>query len=254
MTMPTAPTIDTTQSVLGYRAFERWAFQPVAFGTVTGWMCSALPPRLEFNPGTGKVSGHVETPGVYSFILTALNGTTPSPSVRFVFGIDGAINPARVGFPVLIDTKSKAVGLATVNAAGGTLAFFRPTSGPLIRLKHEDDVAFTVRLVTQSASGVVEAQTHDVISFKFALKSREDEVVILTADSFTHEIMGGESFYHMNFNLSSPLVDALMAEDTAQLVQAEFQWEIVNPYQSGPQILRQSSETFWVELSNDIIE
>jgi hypothetical protein len=245
------PIIDTTQSVLGYRAFERWAFQPAASGNVTGWTCTDLPAALTFNPATGKISGYVETPGVYAFRLIAWDDLTPSAAVRFVFGIDGAVNPAQVGTPLLIDTRTRAVGVASVASAGGALQFSQPS--PLLRLKHSDDLPLSIRLVTVNGSAV-EVQRHDVVSLKFALKSAAEEAVVLLADAFSYEIVGGDTLYSMNIPLTSTMLDSIMADDVPVTLQGEFQWEIVNPNTTGPQLLRHSSETFNVLLSNDIVE
>lgn len=247
-----APVIDTTQSILGYRAFERWVFQPSASGTVTAWTCSPLPPRLDFDPASGKISGYVETPGVYSFRLTAWNELAPSASVRYVFGIDGAVNPAQVGIPLLIDTRTRGVGLAGVTSASAAVQFL--ASSPLFYAKHKDDVALSIRLCRVDQNGGVSIQSHQVIGFKFALKSPDEDAIVLSTDAFGLEVVAGENIYSMNFRMESTLLDALLADNEATTLQAEFEWEIVNPSASGPQTLTQSSASFNVVLQNDIIE
>ena len=70
-----APVIDSTTSVLGFKQWETWQYQPYATNGPGRWRNNtALPSGLVLDIATGALSGPVQLPGVFLVGLTASNG------------------------------------------------------------------------------------------------------------------------------------------------------------------------------------
>src|SRR5207302_11350065 len=83
-----APVINTTTSVLGYKQYEEWEYQPWASNTPTSWSSSTLPPGLAINGSTGLISGAATLAGVFIVGIIATNADGDSAPVNLTIGIE----------------------------------------------------------------------------------------------------------------------------------------------------------------------
>ena len=85
-----APVISTTTSVLGYKQWQSWEYQPYATNSPTSWACPNLPAGLSIDASTGKISGAASVNGVFVCGLTATNADGTSAPLVLTIGIDAA--------------------------------------------------------------------------------------------------------------------------------------------------------------------
>ncbi len=247
-----APVINTTQSVLGYRQWQHFVFQPHAANSPTFWNTSPLPPGIALHVPTGRISGAATLPGVFVVSLIAGNSDGASDPIIFTFGIEasGSVRPSGV-LEVYIDLLTRMVSLNPQNFgnAGGK------DSGPLFWTKRGDDLVFHVTFLK---GGVV--ADLDITALKFALKELEPESVLLEGDDWRELGEGEQTAFRLHVRLDSPdLTSALTnyEKDAGTLFNAlgEFEWIELNNYdpQVGPPLLRNTTRTFLVEVTRDLI-
>ena len=255
------PTVETTQSVLGYRQWQTFAFQPYATNDPTFWIASPLPAGLAFSTATGRISGAARVAGVYVFALRAGNADGTSDPVVFTLGIEPSANVRPSGVvEIYIDLLTRLVSLdrQQFGDAGST------DTGPLLWAKRGDDLVFHIMFL----QGGVGADL-DLVTLKFALKAIEPEQVLCEGTQF-HKIGEGESAaYRLHLKLAGPALDAVLADSEAEgdvdaplaerltLFNAlgEFEWVENNPYDPavGTAHLRSTSRTFLVQVARDLI-
>lgn len=89
-----APVLNTTTSVLGYKQFESWSYQPFATGAVKatgGWASSTLPAGMTLSADSGLLSGACTAAGVYVVGITATNASNEtSTPLTLTIGIEAA--------------------------------------------------------------------------------------------------------------------------------------------------------------------
>ena len=247
-----APVINTTQSVLGYRQWQHFVFQPHAANSPTFWNASPLPPGLSLHVPTGRISGAATLPGVFVVSLVAGNADGVSDPVIFTFGIEpgGNVRPSGV-LEIYIDLLTRMVSLNAQNfgSAGGK------DNGPLFWTKRGDDLVFHVTFLK---GGVV--ADLEVIALKFALKELEPETVLVSGDDWRKLGEGEQAAYRLHVKLDSPELSSALTnyeEDAGTLFDAlgEFEWIELNDYdpQVGPPYLRNTTRTFLVEVARDLI-
>ena len=247
-----APVINTTQSVLGYRQWQTFAFQPYASNSPTFWNASPLPPGLTLHAPTGKISGAATMPGVFVVALRAGNADGVSAPVIFTFGIEpgGSVRPSGV-LEVYIDLLTRLVSLNSQNFGDANTK----DKGPLFWTKRGDDLVFHISFL----KGGVVADV-DLAALKFALKELEPENILVDGHDWRKIGEGEQTAFRLHLKLDSPdLTSALTnyEEDAGTFFNAlgEFEWLELNNYdpQVGPSFLRSSSRTFLVEVARDII-
>lgn len=124
-----APVINTTTSVLGYKQWQTWEYQPYATNTPTSWACPNLPAGMSINTSTGKISGAAEVAGVFVCGLTATNGDGTSAALVLTIGIEesGALL-TNSGFQMEIDVVTRVGTLV----GGGELHLFARENDSLL--------------------------------------------------------------------------------------------------------------------------
>ncbi|MHA3773674.1 Ig domain-containing protein [Verrucomicrobiota bacterium sgz303538] len=264
------PTINTTQSVLGFLQWQPWSYQPTALNTPTAWQCSALPPGVTFNTTTGRLTGPATMPGVYLVTLTASNADGISDPVVFAIGIEasGYVQPANI-LEVLIDLNTRRVFIGTTLAelqAQGANAIANTADdkdakklSPLCYIKSGDDVIFNVRFVK---SGVIAGLS--LTALKFALKEFEPEATLIetdgTAASWQQIGSGNDAAYRIYAKIDGDALRGALSnyeddEATTFLALGEFEWMESNPTtpRIGPATIRGSSRTYGITLTRDLI-
>ncbi len=110
-TVPVAvPVITTTTSVLGYKQWEKWEYQPFATNFPILWECSNLPAGLSINSVTGKISGAATSAGVFVCGLKASNGVGTSAPLVLTIGIDPASAAlTNSGYEVKINVQTREI-------------------------------------------------------------------------------------------------------------------------------------------------
>ena len=247
-----APAINTTQSVLGYRQWQTFVFQPYATNDPTFWNASPLPPGVTLHVPTGKISGAAMLPGVFVVALRAGNADGVSDPVIFTFGIEpgGNVRPSGV-LEIFVDLLTRLVSLNPQNfgTAGGK------DGGPLFWTKRGDDLVFHVTFLK---GGVV--ADLELIALKFALKELDPENVLADGDDWRKIGEGEQTAFRLHVKLDSPELTSALTnyeEDAGTFFNAlgEFEWMELNDYdpQVGPPFLRNTTRTFMVEVARDLI-
>lgn len=257
--MPT-PTIDKTQSVLGFLQWQSWIFQPVATNAPTGWSAlNALPPGLSLNATTGRLSGAVTKPGVYGVKLRATNDDGDSAPVTFWVGIEATAPTQGTDIDLDFDVVERWVRRTAAIPPTGALPL--EAGAAVARLRLNDTVIFNVRLVKNGAVVDVEPS-----ACTLSLKADDSETVVQASDGFLHAESGDAA----RIRISLPLTDAKLKAAVADLEQldeakerviaatlralAEIEIEYPNPDADiGPDTLRLASGTFILEVSRNIV-
>ena len=247
-----APIINTTQSVLGYRQWQTFAFQPWASNAPTFWNCSPLPPGLALHVPTGKISGAATMPGVFVVSLIAGNADGQSDPVVFTFGIEpaGNVRPSGV-LEIYIDLLT---GLVSLNPQQFGQANAKD-SGPLFWTKRGDDLVFHITFLKGGVTADI-----DLAALKFALKELEPETVLVDGHDWLKLGEGEQTAFRLHVKLDTPELTSSLTnyeEDAGTLFNAlgEFEWVELNNYepQVGPPFLRHTTRTFLVEVARDLI-
>ncbi len=124
-----APVINTTTSVLGYKQWQAWEYQPFATNSPTSWACPNLPAGLSINTSTGLISGVAEVAGVFVCGLTATNGDGTSTPLALTIGIEeSAALLTNSGYQVEIDVVTRQASLV----GGGDLHLFARENDSLL--------------------------------------------------------------------------------------------------------------------------
>src|SRR6478609_431373 len=250
------PEITTTQSVLGFRQWQPWQFQPHAAHVPTSWESSPLPPGCVFNTVTGRILGPATAPGVYSFELRATNALGTSTPKVFTVGIEatGFVQPSNI-IELYVDVTTRRVSLTPIFAETAVAQIAEDSKAlkkkiaPLLWIKAGDVVIFCLRFVK---GGVV--ADLDLTDLKFVLKEFEPETVICSAGGagFWQKLGTNDAAaYRLAVDLSAPDVYAALMnyeadQETTFVALAEFEWKENNPTTPliGPAIVRGSTRTF----------
>ncbi len=255
-----APVINMTQSVLGFRQWEEWEFQPYATNDPTFWICSPLPDGVTFDPDTGRIEGPAEKPGVYTFALRAGNDDGVSDPEVFALGIEAAgFTTPGVTADVLIDVVTRQVGVLAngqitysddVKRTGEKLV--RPE--PILFSKTGDNLVLIVRLVKNGVT--VDA---NVSAMRLVLKEYDPEVVLLESDEFDWIGTGAEKIQRVHVHMESDELRAALSnyeDDEATMFPAlaELEWTVLNTGGFGPDTLTFTSRTFTILIPRDLAE
>jgi len=271
------PTIDSTQSILGYRAGESFSFQPGYFsGYTTDLTCTftatGLPSGMSISSSTGLISCNgTVTPGVYVVGVRATNkeATPLSSAVAFfTIGIeasDGSVatsGSTDTGIDVNIDVASREVALTVAAEAGSAAA---GEDVPIFLLKEDDAVLVNVRF---KKNGVALDPT--LTSLKFAFKEIESEGVLFTAggaalattgltvSNFAKVGSGATAYFQVLVTASGDALVAALSNYEADggtkfnaLFEAEWKQDVTAG--GGTAALVASSKTKRVTIERDLI-
>lgn len=204
-----APTINTTTSVLGYKQFESWSYQPFATDSPTSWSSSTLPAGMSFNTTTGLLSGACTSAGVFVVSITATNGTGTSAALTLTIGIEAAAGAsASTAVELNYDL---ATGAVTSTASGGS-----PPPA-----KNNDTLL--VFLYFKKGSTIVDPGTLDAL--KIALKSEDVETTPLAESTDWEKVAGTAPYYRLILPLTSAALAAVIGDNepsTAGDVESNF--------------------------------
>jgi hypothetical protein len=236
------PVINTTSSVLGFRQWEDFAFQPTALNTPTGWTSSALPQGVTLNASTGLIEGPAERPGVYVVQLYASNADGTSNPIILTFGIQASVN----------DPTSTVTELY-YDIATGVVVGYLPDEDLLFRAKEGDGRVFRVHLVKGGIPCGLDCSVVGITAKQF-----DTDGIVVQSDGFVEEGSGlGVFLVHIEFDgsaLEGALSDA--EEDSGTQFEALCEIEILftNDTGLGPSDLRQTSLTFKGMITRDLGE
>ena len=251
-----APVIISEQSVLEYLQWQNFEFQPYATNSPTSWNSSPLPPGLDFDAGTGLISGAATAPGVYDIALTAINEDGASTPLTFTVGIEAtsALPP--------VDSVDLTVDLGTGEVSAGYPATRKITRGagpekkevtPLFWLKYGDSRLLHIRF---SKGGVIWSGALE--SLKLTMKAVEPETVLVTTSTMDRGDTGGNTFYRLavvvtGTGLKSELSDSNDDGDGIAAI-GELEWTWANSLIPvvGPETLRTTTLNFFVGLAPEL--
>lgn len=235
------PVINTTTSVLGYKQWEHWEYQPWATNSPTSWACPNLPTGLSINSGTGKISGAAEVAGVFNVGLVATNGTGDSLPLVLTIGIDPSAAVLTSGaLEVAIDVLTRAVSYDAAGLFSG----------------EGDDVMLAVTF--KKGSSVLDLALEGL---GLAFKEFEPDPKLVVSDGFLKKGSGAGTYYLIHATLEREALAGALSNyeadrETAFAARAEIEWIESNPDTAdlGPATLRQSSRLFDWKIGRDVGE
>lgn len=192
-----APTINTTTSVLGYKQFESWSYQPFATDSPTSWASSTLPAGMSFNTTTGLLSGAATAAGVYVVAITATNGTGTSSPLTLTIGIEAAAGAS----------SSTAVEL-TYDLATGKVSSTGEGGMPPAAKNGDTLLAF---LYFKKGETVVDPGTLDAL--QITLKSEDVETAPLAESTDWEKVAGAAPYYRVILPLTSAALATALGDN-----------------------------------------
>lgn len=238
------PVINLTTSVLGFKQWESWEYQPFATETPTSWVSSALPAGMAINGATGLISGAATVAGVFVVSLNAINADGTSAPLLITIGIEPAAFSQHSGIDLFIDTLTGQVSV------DGTTA----PDGPLFTVKEGDDLMAVVRWRRK------ETVLHlNITSLQIAVKEFEPDATLVVSDEFGESGSGTGYFctVHTKFNgtaLAGALGNYEADGDTFFSALGEIEWVENNTGGVGPDAIRRTSGTFRFRIERDLGE
>lgn len=249
-----APTITPTTSILGYRQWEYFEYQPYASNTPTGWTCARLPSGLSIDSSTGKISGAASVPGVFECPLIATNGDGSSAAVVLTFGIEASAIQPTSGIDAFIDVVSRKLTIPNFKAPERPAdPKSKDTRTPILAAKANDDILLYVRF---TKGGVV--LDLPVENLNAYVKEFEPDDKVAVSDGWVKQGTGSASVYllHVRFD-SAALAAALddFAGDAGTWFEGlfEIEWIETSPWEDGPVAsMRASTQTERIDLERDL--
>jgi hypothetical protein len=237
------PVITTTTSILEFRAFETWTYQPYATNSPTSWNASGLPTGMSFDLATGEITGAATTPGVYEIGIVATNGTGTSTPLVITCGItSGSSSTPANEIDVTIDLQTQLVSFG--DSSG--------TDAPIASFKSGDVVYFRMRFIK---GGVV--ADLDLTDLYFTVKGDDTESTILaSSDTWIQDGTGENSSYLMTVNFNEASLTSFLGdnEDPAGThfdAICEFEW-VGNHAEPLSGTFRTSSKTFLSTMTREL--
>jgi hypothetical protein len=249
----------TNTSVLGWRQWQTWEFQPYATNDPTSWACAVLPPGMAIDAGTGLISGFATVPGVWNCPLIAHNGDGYSTPLILTIGIEPANGQPNVcpAFAIDLDT-------GHIFSADGSRSSANPQTAPLLWAKQNDQFPVIVRFFQKDV--YVDPA---LSSLKFGLKALDAATLTVTGGGDTistdfQKFGDADSAYYVLFlDFSTAALKSDVAEseggpdgsgDTDWFYGlAEIEWQTGTVFGFGPGTTIRTSRTFIVGPEGDLI-
>ncbi|MEI6035098.1 MAG: Ig domain-containing protein [Verrucomicrobiae bacterium] len=251
-----APVINTTTSVLGYKQWESWEYQPYATNTPTSWACPNLPAGLSIDTSTGKVSGAASVAGVFVCGLTATNADGTSSPLVLTIGIESA-NAALTssGYEVNIDVATREISFTA--AAASTTAAAPAAAAPNLYAKEGDSLLLWISFVKNG-----QALDLDIQTLAIAVKEFEPEARLVLGDAWKKYGTGTGAYYGLyaaisGVDLASALGNYEADGGTAFDGLAEIEWQEANADHAdafGPENFRFTTRDFKLTIARDMAE
>lgn len=238
------PVINTTTSVLGYKQWQYFEFQPFAVtdSPITAWACPNLPEGLELDTTTGKISGAAEVAGVFTVGLTATNSTGVSAPLALTLGIEAA--PAALsssGYEIDIDVVTRIAKLV----GGADLKIFAAL---------EDDILLWLRF--RKGEAYLDL---DITALKLALREIDGGPSLIIGDTMIKKGTGSGAVYGLYAKADSNALKAVISDyeedsNTQFDGQTEIEWTQANPDTPfGPASLVMSTRRFPIQIGSEYI-
>lgn len=236
------PVITPITSILDYEQHQPWAFQPAATNAPTSWSVSpAVPPGMDFDSDTGKISGACTVAGIYDMFLTAINGDGPSLESLAVAGIQSAMPPDVLAVDVDIDlvTRIAAVRGAQTTAAA---AMFQHAA------KFRDDQLYRVRFLKYGA-----VVNPSIVALSWAMKKCPGDPELAKSSAWKKMGYGLDAAWLVYGKLDENLLfnELRNAPARQQVLTLEFEWLQANDIGIGPDPLRGTSQVLPVLVAED---
>lgn len=271
-----APVINTTTSVLGYKQWEAWEYQPYATNVPTSWDCPNLPAGLTLDTATGLISGAAEAPGVFVCGLTATNSDGTSAPLVLTIGIEAA-NAALTssGYEVKIDVAKRTVEFIAASAGSSQTVEKTVTSAdtttrttgtqtvdanaPHLFAKEGDDLLLWISFQKNGQNLDL-----DVQSLAIAIKEYEPDSRLGLGNAFKKFGSGTGAYYGLyaaitGTDLANALSNYEADAGTAFDGLAEIEWQEANadhdaevPF--GPENFRFTTRDFRITIARDMAQ
>ena len=213
------PVISTTTSVLGYKQWQEWEYQPYATNSPTSWACPNLPAGLSINTTTGLISGAASVNGVFICGLTATNGDGTSAPLVLTIGIDAASAAlTNSGYEVKINVVTRQIEFV---ASGGT--------APKLFAKEGDSLLLWISFQKDGVNLDL-----DIGSLAVALKEFNPDSRLVLGDTWKKFGSGTGAYYGLYASISGTALSAALSNyeadaGTAFDGLADIQWTEANP-------------------------
>jgi hypothetical protein len=251
------PVINTTQSILSYRQWQANVFQATATNSPNLWRISPAPPvGMSFDSATGRVSGKPSLMGIYNFTLGAQNADGWSAPAAFTIGVyysEGDFTSIRLNAD--IDVATRAVVVTPAN----TETPLQGQATPLLSLKNNDDLL--LKVVFKKDTSPLDLQ---LTSLYFGVKDVDTSALILKSQISDWEKVVAQdgatvtSYYLIYMKIGSDMLTSVLSDaeaDTGTFIDAygEIEWIMDSANEVGPASLRNSTDTFRVRITRDLI-
>ena len=268
-----APVINTTTSVLGYKQWQAWEYQPYATNTPTSWACPNLPAGLSIDTATGKISGAASGNGVFVCGLTATNGDGTSTPLVLTIGIESA-NAALTssGYEVKIDVATRKITFLSASA-GASQTVETTTTSPTTTTKTTGTATAGSSapnlFAKENASLLLWISFRkdgtnldlDIQSLALAIKEFEPDNRLVLGDTWKKFGTGTGAYYGLYAAISgTDLANALSNYEadggTTFDGLAEIEWQEANPDHAtfGPENFRFTTRDFKLTITRDMAE
>ena len=248
------PVINTTTSILAYKQWEAWEYQPYATNTPTSWSSGPLPTGMTLIAATGKISGAAQKSGIYLVPLTATNASGNSDPLVLTIGIEPAAVAPDAKLDVTIDVDTGDVKVVSYSATQQTQTSTTAQPVPLIMVKEDDDLL--MRIFFLKGGGVLDL---NLTSLKFAVKELEPESILdLSTPSFAKLGSGANTCFLLHVKFDGDLLAGSLSnyeDDQGTFFEALAEIERIetNTETIGPVELRRSSQTFRVRIERNLV-
>lgn len=244
------PIIDTTTSVLGFRAGEAWYYQPATTNTPapTTWAWSGLPPGVTATAATGQIRGPATASGVFLSRLTATNADGTSAPLVIPIGIFERSWMDAGAMPLNVD-------LRTGRVYPHGIPSWQP-GDPVMFCKSGDHLVADIGFTTDGGESLVPIGP-SVITM--GLKEFDPEGLIAVSDG-SFETVGewDQTRYRVLCHLEASKLEAALSnyeEDagTAFSALCEIQWQQPISFGGVARQLTRSTQTFALRLARELI-
>jgi hypothetical protein len=249
------PTIAPIQSVLGFPQWQVFFVQFTAIGSPTSWSITPTAPGLYFDTVNGTLFGAATEAGIYSFYVTATNGTGDSTPLLFTIRIIPSTNSLANTLDITIDVLTREVTMPSwvtanmMNLPGpNTSTQGDPQPTALFWAKYGDIILLNITFVK---NGVI--VTPLVTALSLTLMELAGNGVLVEASTFAQAGSGSTTSFILAATITGAALQAAISNYqgnyTDQFIAlAEIEWEETNPVipSVGPGTIISTSQIFGV--------